>query len=77
MFRCYMKKTDLSKTYRVHGEFVESIKEKSLDFIIETKEIIEEVDIVNALIYKHLKDTTAKDVTKYIKEIKKQINYYC
>ena len=67
----YMKKSDLSKTYRVRGEFVESVKEKSLDFIIETKERIEEADIVNALIYKHLKDITAKDVTKYIEEIKK------
>ena len=71
MFRCYMKKTDLSKTYRVRGEFVESIKEKSLDFIIETKERIEEADIINALIYRHLKDITTKYVTKYIKEIKK------
>ena len=65
------EKSDLSKTYRVRGEFVESIKEKSLDFIIETKERIEKADIINALIYKHLKDTTAKYVTKYIKEIKK------
>ena len=71
MFRCYMKKSDLSKTYRVRGEFVESVKEKSLDFIIETKERIEEADIINALIYKHLKDISAKDVTKYIEEIKK------
>jgi len=66
-----MKKSDLSKTYRVRGEFVESIKEKSLDFIIETKERIEEADIINALIYKHLKDITSKDVTKYIEKIKK------
>ncbi len=71
MFRCYMKKSDLSKTYRIRGEFVESIKEKSLDFIIETKERIEEADIINALIYKHLSEITAKDVTKYIEEIKK------
>ena len=71
MFRCYMKKSDLSKTYRVRGEFVESIKGKSLDFIIETKERIEEADIINALIYKNLKDITAKDVTKYIEEVKK------
>jgi hypothetical protein len=66
-----MKKSDLSKTYRVRGEFVESVKEKSLDFIIETKERIEEADIINALIYKHLKDLSAKDVTKYIEEVKK------
>lgn len=71
MFRCYMKKSDLSKTYRIRGEFVESIKEKSLDFIIETKERIEEADIINALIYKHLNEINAKDVTKYIEEIKK------
>ena len=66
-----MKKSDWSKTYRVRGEFVELIKEKSLDFIIETKERIEEADVINALIYKHLKDISAKDVTKYIEEVKK------
>ena len=43
---------------------IESIKEKSLDFIIETKERIEEADIINALIYKHLKDLKSKDVLK-------------
>ena len=66
-----MKKSDLSKTYRIRGEFVEAIKEKSLDFIIETKERIEEADIINAIIYKHLNDIKSKDVTKYIEEIKK------
>ena len=66
-----MKKSDLSKTYRVRGEFVESIKEKSLDFIIETKERIEEADIINTLIYKHLKEIIAKNATKYIEKIKK------
>ncbi|ENV33004.1 hypothetical protein F960_02726 [Acinetobacter gerneri DSM 14967 = CIP 107464 = MTCC 9824] len=71
MFGRYMKKIDLSKTYRVRGEFVEDIKDKSLDFIIETKERIEEADVINALIYKHLNQLTAKDVTKYIEEIKK------
>ncbi len=67
----HMKKSDLSKTYRVRGEFVDWIKDKSLDFIIETKERIEEADIINALIYKYLKDITSKDVTKYIEEVKK------
>ena len=66
-----MKKADLSKTYRVRGEFVEAIKNKSLDFIIETKEKVEEADIINALLYKHLSELKAKDVTKYIEEIKK------
>ncbi|HFD2143773.1 TPA: hypothetical protein ACF2EA_003598 [Acinetobacter baumannii] len=65
------KKSDLSKTYRVRGEFVESIRDKSLDMIIETKERIEEADVINALIYKYLDDLNAKDVTKYIDEIKK------
>lgn len=66
-----MKKVDLSKAYRVRGEFVEDIKKKSIDFIVETKERIEEADVINALIYKHLKEITSKDVTKYIEEIKK------
>jgi hypothetical protein len=66
-----MKKIDLSKAYRVRGEFVEDIRKKSIDFIVETKERIEEADVINALIYKHLKEITAKDVTKYIDEIKK------
>ncbi|OTG57080.1 hypothetical protein B9T29_15510 [Acinetobacter sp. ANC 3903] len=66
-----MRKSDLSKTYRVRGEFTDKIKSLSLDFIIETKERIEEADIVNALLYKHLNELKAKDVTKYIEEIKK------
>lgn len=66
-----MRKSDLSKTYRVRGEFTDKIKDLSLDFIIETKERIEEADIVNALLYKHLSELKAKDVTKYIEEIKK------
>lgn len=71
MLKATMRKSDLSKTYRVRGEFTEKIKDLSLDFIIETKERIEEADIINALIYKHLKELTSKDVTKYIEEIKK------
>lgn len=66
-----MRKSDLSKTYRIRGEFTDKIKDLSLDFIIETKERIEEADIVNALLYKHLGELKAKDVTKYIEEIKK------
>ena len=66
-----MKKSDLSKTYRIRGEFTEKIKELSLDFIIETKERIEEADIINALLYKHLYEIKAKDVMKYIEEVKK------
>ena len=67
-----MRKSDLSKTYRIRGEFTDKIKDLSLDFIIETKERIEEADIVNALLYKHLSELKAKDVTKYIEEIKKK-----
>lgn len=71
MLNIEMRKSDLSKTYRIRGEFTEQIKDLSLDFIIETKERIEEADIINALIYKHISDLKAKDVTKYIEEIKK------
>ena len=71
MLNQHMKKSDLSKTYRVRGEFTEKVKSLSLDFIIETKERIEEADIINALLYKHLGDIKAKDVTKYIEEVKK------
>lgn len=71
MLNVEMKKADLSKTYRIRGEFTEQIKNLSLDFIIETKERIEEADIINALLYKHLGDIKAKDVTKYIEEVKK------
>ena len=66
-----MRKSDLSKTYRIRGEFTDKIKDLSLDFIIETKERIEEADIVNALLYKHLSELKAKDVTKYKKKKKK------
>ncbi|MFU8928315.1 hypothetical protein [Acinetobacter puyangensis] len=67
-----MKTKDLSKTYRIRGEFVEVIRETSVDFIVETKQRVEEADVINALIYKYLPELKAKDVTKYIDEIKKK-----
>jgi hypothetical protein len=65
------KITDPSKTYRVRGEFVEKIHKTSINFIIETKEKIDEADIVNALIHKHLDNLCVDDVKKYFSDIKK------
>ena len=35
-----MRKSDLSKTYRIRGEFTDKIKDLSLDFIIENITIV-------------------------------------
>lgn len=54
-----------SKTYRIKAPFVPKIQKAHIDFIVETRLPIDEADIVNALIYKHLSELTAKDVLKF------------
>lgn len=60
-----------SKTYRVRSQFVPKIQKAHIDFIVETRLPIDEADIVNALIHKHLKELTAKDVLKYKEDTEK------
>jgi hypothetical protein len=54
-----------SKTYRIKSQYVAKIQKAHIDFIVETRLPIDEADIVNALVHKHLRELTAKDVLKY------------
>lgn len=59
----------VTKPYRVRDEFVEVIKERRINMIVETREDIAEADLVNATLWKHLGQITTKDVLKYREEV--------
>lgn len=59
----------VTKPYRVRDEFVEVIKERRINMIVETREDIAEADLVNATLWKHLDQVTTKDVLKYREEV--------
>lgn len=59
----------VTKPYRVRDEFVDVIKERRINMIVETREDVSEADLVNAVLWKHLKELTTKDVMKYREEV--------
>lgn len=59
----------VTKPYRVRDEFVEVIKERRINMIVETREDVSEADLVNAVLWKHLSELTTKDVMKYREEV--------
>lgn len=59
-----------SKAYRVIASLVPKVQKAHIDMIVETREAIDEADIVNTLIHKHLKDLKAKDVLAYRREVR-------
>ncbi|NMY53096.1 hypothetical protein [Pseudomonas sp. WS 5011] len=61
--------TNVTKPYRVRDEFVEVIKERRINMIVETREDVSEADLVNAVLWKHLGELTTKDVLKYREEV--------
>lgn len=61
--------TKVTKPYRVRDEFVEVIKERRINMIVETREDVAEADLVNAVLWKHLGELTTKDVLKYREEV--------
>ena len=62
-----------SKTYRVKKDLVKQIKAKAMEYVIEKKEIIDEADVVNAMILKGLEVGKNEDIARYLnlKEEKK------
>lgn len=62
-----------SKTYRVKKTLVKQVKEKQMAYVLDKKEVIDEADIVNALILKGLEQCKNEDIAKYmqLKEDKK------
>lgn len=61
--------SNVTKPYRVRDEFVDVIKERRINMIVETREDVAEADLVNAVLWKHLKDLTTKDVLQYREEV--------
>ncbi len=61
--------SSVTKPYRVRDEFAESIKERRINMIVETREDIAEADLVNATLWKYLGQITTKDVLKYREEV--------
>ncbi len=59
-----------SKVYRVNPIFLKRIKKMWLDTTIETKQKIEESDVVNAALYKYLDQITVSDIKEFRREIK-------
>ncbi|NNN24675.1 hypothetical protein HLG94_09710 [Pseudomonas nitroreducens] len=59
----------MTKPYRVRDEFVDVIKERRINMIVETREDVGEADLVNAVLWKHLKDLTTKDVLEYREKV--------
>ncbi len=63
-----MSMKEMSKTYRVKTKYVTLIQKAHIDFIVQTRLPVDEADIVNALIDKHLKDLKAEDVIEWQKK---------
>ncbi|UYP28525.1 hypothetical protein OEG79_10490 [Pseudomonas sp. Z8(2022)] len=61
--------SNVTKPYRVRDEFVDVIKERRINMIVETREDVAEADLVNAVLWKHLKDLTTKDVLEYREKV--------
>lgn len=59
-----------SKVYRINPIFLKRIKKMWLDTTIETKQKIEESDVVNAALYKYLDQITVSDIKEFRREIK-------
>ncbi len=62
--------TNESKPYRVNSAFLKKINKMWLETTIETKNKIEESDVVNATLYKFLDQITINDIKEYRREIK-------
>ena len=59
-----------SKVYRINPIFLKRIKKMWLDTTIETKQKIEESDVINAALYKYLDQITVSDIKEFRREIK-------
>lgn len=62
----------VTKPYRVRDEYVEVIKERRINMIVETRDDIAEADLVNATLWKYLEQITTKDVVKYREDVLKK-----
>lgn len=56
-----------TKTYRVKGDLVKQIKKKTMEYVIDKKELVGEAEVTNALILKGLETIKNEDITKYLR----------
>tara|TARA_B100001057_G_C22865397_1_gene956266 strand:+ start:3909 stop:4112 length:204 start_codon:yes stop_codon:yes gene_type:complete len=56
-----------TKTYRIKGDLVEQIKKRTMDYVVDRKELAGEAEITNALILKGLETAKNEDIDKYLK----------
>lgn len=55
-----------SKTYRIKGDLVKQIKKRTMNYIIDEKEIINEAEMTNALILKGLESIENENIKRYL-----------
>lgn len=55
-----------TKTYRVKADLVKQIKSRTMQYVIEKKEIIGEAEMTNALILKGLETANNEDIARYL-----------
>ena len=54
------------KTYRIKSDLVKQIKKKTMEYVIDRKELAGEAEIVNALILKGLETIRNEDIDRYL-----------
>ena len=55
-----------TKTYRIKGDLVKQIKKRTMEYVIDQKELVGEAEVTNALILKGLETIKNEDITKYL-----------
>lgn len=55
-----------SKTYRVKSDLVKKIKAKTMEYVLDRKEIVDEAEVVNAMILKGLETSKNEDIARYL-----------
>ena len=55
-----------TKAYRVKSDLVKQIKKKTMEYVIDRKELAGEAEIVNALILKGLETIRNEDIDRYL-----------
>ena len=53
-------------TYRIKSDLVKQIKKKTMEYVIDRKELAGEAEIVNALILKGLETIRNEDIDRYL-----------
>jgi hypothetical protein len=60
------KKMKDAKTYRIKGDFAEKAEEKRIDYITKNRKDITEAEIINACIFKGLKNLKDSEIEMYL-----------